>query len=77
MTKPHFLMLIFPYRPSMRRLVLIVLLIPGYKHFKGQVLNASELRELFDGLKLNDIHHYSHLLTGKCNNDHMGGFMEY
>ncbi|XP_031570083.1 pyridoxal kinase-like [Actinia tenebrosa] len=36
----------------------------GYKYYKGQVLHASELRELFDGLKLNDIHHYSHLLTG-------------
>lgn len=36
----------------------------GYKHFQGQVLNDSDLRTLFDGLKLNDIHRYSHLLTG-------------
>ncbi|XP_072178612.1 pyridoxal kinase-like [Diadema setosum] len=36
----------------------------GYKHFQGQVLNDSDLRTLFDGLKLNDIHQYSHLLTG-------------
>ncbi|XP_014675841.1 PREDICTED: pyridoxal kinase-like, partial [Priapulus caudatus] len=36
----------------------------GYKHVKGQVLNAEELGELFDGLVLNDIHHYTHILTG-------------
>ncbi|KFM77234.1 putative pyridoxal kinase, partial [Stegodyphus mimosarum] len=31
---------------------------------KGQLLNANELQELYDGLKLNDIHHYTHILTG-------------
>ncbi|XP_038044216.1 pyridoxal kinase-like [Patiria miniata] len=36
----------------------------GYKVFQGQVLNANELRSLSDGLKANDINHYSHLLTG-------------
>eukprot|EP00057_Strongylocentrotus_purpuratus_P034063 XP_793776.4 PREDICTED: pyridoxal kinase [Strongylocentrotus purpuratus] len=36
----------------------------GYKHFQGQVLNDSDLKTLFEGLKLNDIHRYSHLLTG-------------
>ncbi|XP_023222049.1 pyridoxal kinase-like isoform X3 [Centruroides sculpturatus] len=36
----------------------------GYKHWKGQVLNAEDLDELFMGLKLNNLHHYTHLLTG-------------
>lgn len=36
----------------------------GYKHIKGQVLDAKELKVLFEGLKLNNIHFYSHLLTG-------------
>ena len=31
---------------------------------KGQVLVAKELKELFEGLKLNNLHHFSHLLTG-------------
>jgi len=38
----------------------------GYKCFQGQVLLANELKTLFDGLKKNDIHFYSHLLTGYC-----------
>eukprot|EP00112_Aurelia_sp_Birch-Aquarium-sp1_P004493 Seg1509.16 transcript_id=Seg1509.16/GoldUCD/mRNA.D3Y31 product="Pyridoxal kinase" protein_id=Seg1509.16/GoldUCD/D3Y31 len=38
----------------------------GYEHVKGQILNSKELAELFEGLKLNGIHHYSHLLTGYC-----------
>lgn len=38
----------------------------GYKHFRGQVLEAHELKELFDSLKLNKLHYnYTHLLTGK------------
>lgn len=36
----------------------------GYEHVKGQVLKSSELEELMEGLRLNDIHRYSHLLTG-------------
>lgn len=36
----------------------------GYEHIKGQVLDAKELKVLFEGLKLNNIHFYSHLLTG-------------
>ncbi|KAL7638681.1 UNVERIFIED_CONTAM: hypothetical protein RMT77_011253 [Armadillidium vulgare] len=36
----------------------------GYKHVKGQVLNANELEELVEGLKLNGLLNYSHLLTG-------------
>ncbi|KAJ8027432.1 Pyridoxal kinase [Holothuria leucospilota] len=36
-----------------------------YDHFAGQVLNAEELRSVFlDGLVKNDIHCYSHVLTG-------------
>ena len=37
----------------------------GYDHFKGQVLNADELQVVYDGLRLNKINSYSHLLTGK------------
>lgn len=36
----------------------------GYKVFKGQVLDDVELLKLYDGLKANDIHRFSHLLTG-------------
>ena len=36
----------------------------GYKHVRGQVLDAKELKVLFEGLKLNNLHHFSHLLTG-------------
>lgn len=35
-----------------------------YKNFKGQRLNSDELAELFDGLRLNSLLDYSHLLTG-------------
>ncbi|KAH3889154.1 pyridoxal kinase-like [Dreissena polymorpha] len=37
----------------------------GYKCFKGQVLNDSDVACLYDGLKQNNIHNqFSHLLTG-------------
>ncbi|XP_071818810.1 pyridoxal kinase-like [Apostichopus japonicus] len=35
-----------------------------YKHFSGQVLDAEQLKDLFAGLVNNDIHKYSHVLTG-------------
>lgn len=41
----------------------------GYQHCKGQVLNSNELQELYEGLKLNNINHYSHLLTGYVGSD--------
>jgi hypothetical protein len=37
----------------------------GYGHWKGQVLNSNELTDLYEGLKLNKINNYTHLLTGK------------
>ncbi|XP_068208018.1 pyridoxal kinase [Palaemon carinicauda] len=36
----------------------------GYECFKGQVLNDMELGELVEGLKLNNLDRYTHLLTG-------------
>ncbi|GAB6030667.1 hypothetical protein CHUAL_007523 [Chamberlinius hualienensis] len=36
----------------------------GYKYFKGQVLNSNELNDLIDGLKLNHLQNYTHILTG-------------
>ncbi|KOC70752.1 Pyridoxal kinase [Habropoda laboriosa] len=36
----------------------------GYKVFKGQVLNDKDLEDLIDGLICNDLHDYTHLLTG-------------
>jgi len=37
----------------------------GYSHFKGQILDAEQLGQLFDGLVLNGLHKkYTHLLTG-------------
>ncbi|XP_064473324.1 pyridoxal kinase-like [Ornithodoros turicata] len=41
----------------------------GYPLFRGQVLNAEELQELYDGLKLNRINKYSHVLTGYIPSD--------
>lgn len=41
----------------------------GYKHCKGQILNSTELQELYEGLQLNGINHYSHLLTGYVGSD--------
>lgn len=35
-----------------------------YQHCKGEVLDDVQLGELFDGLKLNELDNYSHLLTG-------------
>ncbi|TKR94279.1 hypothetical protein L596_008582 [Steinernema carpocapsae] len=40
----------------------------AYKHITGQRLTETELSELFEGLKLNEIDHYSHVLTGYCGN---------
>ncbi|KAK7063279.1 hypothetical protein SK128_022569 [Halocaridina rubra] len=36
----------------------------GYKHVKGQVLDDIQLGDLIEGLKLNGIDKYTHLLTG-------------
>lgn len=36
----------------------------GYKQIKGQLLNAEDLQELYDGLKLNNLCAYTHVLTG-------------
>jgi pyridoxine kinase len=43
----------------------------GYKNgVKGQVLNASELEDLYQGLEQNNLQYsYTHLLTGYCGND--------
>lgn len=44
---------------------LAALLSPGYAHWKGQVLNADELHEVYEGLKLNNVNKYDYVLTGK------------
>lgn len=42
----------------------------GYKTIKGQILSATDLADLFQGLTANDLHlSYSHLLTGYVGND--------
>ncbi len=33
--------------------------------FKGQVLDSANLAEIIDGLRSNNLLHYSHLLTGE------------
>lgn len=38
----------------------------AYAHLKGQRLKDVELAELYEGLKLNDVDSYSHILTGYC-----------
>uniref|UniRef100_A0A915AI39 Pyridoxal kinase n=1 Tax=Parascaris univalens TaxID=6257 RepID=A0A915AI39_PARUN len=40
----------------------------AYKHVKGQTLNDSQLSDLYEGLKLNDINNYAYILTGYCGN---------
>ena len=37
----------------------------GYGVWKGQVLNAPELADIYAGLKSNNLDRYSHLLTGE------------
>ncbi|KAM4044046.1 pyridoxal kinase isoform 1-T1 [Anomaloglossus baeobatrachus] len=36
----------------------------GYTHWKGQVLNAEELQEVYEGLRLNGVTQYDYVLTG-------------
>ncbi|KAK2143433.1 hypothetical protein LSH36_842g00027 [Paralvinella palmiformis] len=36
----------------------------GYQEWKGHILNAEVLGDLYSGLKANDLCHYTHLLTG-------------
>ncbi|KAM4044048.1 pyridoxal kinase isoform 3-T3 [Anomaloglossus baeobatrachus] len=35
----------------------------GYTHWKGQVLNAEELQEVYEGLRLNGVTQYDYVLT--------------
>ncbi|CAD6184314.1 unnamed protein product [Caenorhabditis auriculariae] len=39
-----------------------------YEHVKGQKLTDTELEELYEGLRLNKINNYTHILTGYCGN---------
>ena len=43
---------------------MLIIFVSGYEHMRGLVLDANELKSLFQGLKLNGLHHFSHLLTG-------------
>ncbi|XP_063383934.1 pyridoxal kinase [Cydia fagiglandana] len=36
----------------------------AYKHIKGNVLKNEEMEELIDGLTLNEVDYYTHLITG-------------
>lgn len=40
----------------------------GYKLFKGQVLSDKDLSDLMEGLRVNGLDFYSHLLTGYVGN---------
>ncbi len=42
----------------------MLVLFAGYKQFKGQVLHSKELEDIISGLRVNDLLHYSHILTG-------------
>lgn len=46
------------------------LLSAGYSHWKGQVLTADELHVLYEGIKLNNVHHYDYVLTGEFHTIH-------
>lgn len=39
-----------------------------YQHVKGQKLTEKELEELYEGLVLNNVNNYTHILTGYCGN---------
>ncbi|KAK3777015.1 hypothetical protein RRG08_008870 [Elysia crispata] len=41
----------------------------GYGKWKGQVLNASEAADLFEGLRINNLLHFNHVLTGYIGSD--------
>lgn len=41
----------------------------GYPQCKGQVLNSEELQDLYEGLRLNRITKYTHILTGYVGSD--------
>ncbi|VBB28525.1 unnamed protein product [Acanthocheilonema viteae] len=38
----------------------------GYKLMRGQILDGIQLNDIYEGLKLNKINNYSHVLTGYC-----------
>ncbi|EPB78872.1 putative pyridoxal kinase [Ancylostoma ceylanicum] len=40
----------------------------SYKYVKGQRLTDLDLSDLYEGLKLNEINEYTHILTGYCGN---------
>uniref|UniRef100_A0A915PRD8 pyridoxal kinase n=1 Tax=Setaria digitata TaxID=48799 RepID=A0A915PRD8_9BILA len=40
----------------------------AYKFMKGQKLDSVQLSNIYEGLKLNQINSYSHVLTGYCSN---------
>ncbi|KAF6775768.1 hypothetical protein AHF37_04915 [Paragonimus kellicotti] len=56
-----------------RILVWFTLSYLGYPCVKGQVLNATDLKELYAGLKANGLHRYTHVLTGYVGS---AGFLE-
>jgi pyridoxine kinase len=41
----------------------------GYAHVRGQRLSDTELTSLYEGLRLNGLDHYSHILSGYCGNE--------
>uniref|UniRef100_A0A0R3RJU1 Pyridoxal kinase n=1 Tax=Elaeophora elaphi TaxID=1147741 RepID=A0A0R3RJU1_9BILA len=40
----------------------------AYKLMRGQTLDGKQLNDIYEGLKLNEINNYSHILTGYCRN---------
>ncbi|MCP9264148.1 Pyridoxal kinase [Dirofilaria immitis] len=38
----------------------------AYKLMKGQVMDGAQLSDIYEGLRLNEINNYSHILTGYC-----------
>ncbi|VDM14819.1 unnamed protein product [Wuchereria bancrofti] len=40
----------------------------AYKLMRGQILDGIQLSDIYEGLKLNEINNYSHILTGYCRN---------
>lgn len=53
------------WSPKMLNKSIRSLLFTGYSHWKGQVLTADELHVLYEGIKLNNVHHYDYVLTGE------------
>ncbi|EYC04673.1 hypothetical protein Y032_0086g1921 [Ancylostoma ceylanicum] len=58
----------FTFSPEDRSSSARTAALSAYKYVKGQRLTDLDLSDLYEGLKLNEINEYTHILTGYCGN---------